>query len=241
MCSLEVCWSAWVLILIDFVGEVKPRSALEKHKFVQVKAKEKSFKRFLSCGFFLKFLVVVFSWLAILSLASRIGSAGEMKGFDPFEILGVQAGATRREISKAYRELSMKWHPDKHRSDPTEAERMFMKIAKAYEALTDDEARENWEKFGNPDGRQPMEVSLGLPTWLLMRENHNLVLVIYLLVLVIAIPLVVGTYYSNSKQYGEKMILHESYQIFAYLLKNLTMKHLPEALGTIYTFSPCFS
>jgi len=30
--------------------------------------------------------------------------------------------------------------------------RNFLKIAKAYAALTDEEARKNWETYGNPDG-----------------------------------------------------------------------------------------
>lgn len=38
-------------------------------------------------------------------------------------------------------------HPDKG-GDPV----AFDKIAKAYQALTDEESRENWEKYGNPDG-----------------------------------------------------------------------------------------
>lgn len=206
------------------------RSSLEKHKFTHVKAKETSVRRFFSCAFMLKLLVLVFCWLAIINLAARVGNVGEMRGFDPYEILGLKAGATEAEIKRQYRRLSVKWHPDRNQDRKAEAERMFMKIAKANEALTDPVARENWEKFGNPDGKQPMEVSLGLPTWLLMPENHNVVLVLYLLVLVVAIPVAVGTYYSNSKQYGEKMILNESYQVFAYLIHSLIMKHMPEAL-----------
>ena len=206
------------------------RSSLEKHKFTNVKAKETSVRRFFSCAFVLKLLIVIFCWLSIVNLAARVGNVGEMRGFDPYEILGIQPGATESEIKKQYRRLSVKWHPDGNQDNAVEAARMFMKIAKAKEALTDPVARENWEKFGNPDGKQPMEVSLGLPTWLLMPENHNVVLVLYLIILVIAIPVAVGTYYSNSKQYGEKMILNESYQVFAYLLNSLVMKHIPEAL-----------
>jgi hypothetical protein len=36
----------------------------------------------------------------------------------------------------------------------------MQKVAKAYETLTDPTARENWEKYGNPDGRQALEVRL---------------------------------------------------------------------------------
>ena len=45
-------------------------------------------------------------------------------------------GAEAREIKRAYRSLSLQYHPDKNPGNKM-AEDMFMKIAKAYEALTD--------------------------------------------------------------------------------------------------------
>lgn len=47
---------------------------------------------------------------------------------------------------------------------------------------------ENWRKFGNPDGKQPMEVSIALPTFLLEKEHHNTILIIYLIAMVVIIP-----------------------------------------------------
>lgn len=40
----------------------------------------------------------------------------ELKPFDPFEILGLERGAASGEIKKAYRQLSLKYHPDKVRA-----------------------------------------------------------------------------------------------------------------------------
>jgi translocation protein SEC63 len=37
----------------------------------------------------------------------------QVRPFDPFEILGVAPGATEKEIKRAYRQLSLKFHPDK--------------------------------------------------------------------------------------------------------------------------------
>ena len=37
----------------------------------------------------------------------------QVRPFDPFEILGVSTGATDKEIKRAYRQLSLKFHPDK--------------------------------------------------------------------------------------------------------------------------------
>lgn len=50
------------------------------------------------------------------------------------------------------------------------------------------QAKENWVKFGNPDGKQPMEVSIALPTFLLEKEHHNTILIIYLIAMVVIIP-----------------------------------------------------
>lgn len=50
------------------------------------------------------------------------------------------------------------------------------------------QAMDNWRKFGNPDGKQPMEVSIALPTFLLEKEHHNTILIIYLIAMVVIIP-----------------------------------------------------
>lgn len=50
-------------------------------------------------------------------------------------------------------------------------------------------AKENWQKYGNPDGKQALEVSIGLPTFLLDKDNHAAILLVYLVILVIAIPM----------------------------------------------------
>ena len=51
--------------------------------------------------------------------------------YDPFSILELESDATMSEIRKQYRKLSKVYHPDKEGGD----QQMFMKIAKAYEAL----------------------------------------------------------------------------------------------------------
>lgn len=41
----------------------------------------------------------------------------------------------------------------------------------AYQALTDDESRRNWEKYGNPDGPGAMSFGIALPSWIVEKEN----------------------------------------------------------------------
>lgn len=52
-------------------------------------------------------------WFLLLWWVSS--SVSDMKPFDPYEILEIERGATDREIKKAYRQLSLKFHPDKVR------------------------------------------------------------------------------------------------------------------------------
>jgi DnaJ family protein C protein 17 len=57
-----------------------------------------------------------------------------------YKILGVEAGASEREIATAYRFRALKLHPDKNRDDPTAQER-FLALTRAYQILSDPEAR----------------------------------------------------------------------------------------------------
>ena len=118
------------------------------------------------CGFFVRLLILSVMWYFIISFFMRIGDDTVIQQFDPFEILGVDQDADPRTIKKAYRQLSKQYHPDSWvKASPSEqaaAATAFIKVTKAHDALTDDEARENWQKYGNPDGKQSMEVSIGI-------------------------------------------------------------------------------
>ena len=48
-----------------------------------------------------------------------------------YEILEINSNATSEEIKKAYRKLSLKWHPDKNPTNREEAEEKFKEIADA--------------------------------------------------------------------------------------------------------------
>jgi len=63
-------------------------------------------------------------------------------GKDFYKILGVGRDASKQEITKAYRQLALKWHPDRHKEEKKAmAEEKFKEIAEAYEVLTDDEKK----------------------------------------------------------------------------------------------------
>ena len=96
-----------------------------------------------------------------------------MKAFDPFEILKITPEATKQEIKKAFRLRSLETHPDKNPDDPLAASK-FLQVTKAHQALTDEDAIENYKKYGNPDGPSAMKLAIGLPHFLMKKENQVL-------------------------------------------------------------------
>ncbi|OBT17010.1 molecular chaperone DnaJ [Vibrio sp. UCD-FRSSP16_10] len=70
-----------------------------------------------------------------------------MSKADYYNVLGVSKVASEKEIKKAYKRLAMKYHPDKNHSD--EAEDKFKEIKEAYEILTDQEKRQQYDQFGH--------------------------------------------------------------------------------------------
>ena len=66
---------------------------------------------------------------------------------DFYELLGVDRGAEKSAIKKAYRKMAMKYHPDKN-PDDKEAEEMFKAVNEAYQVLSDDEKRSIYDRYG---------------------------------------------------------------------------------------------
>lgn len=213
----------------------KARTSIEQAKYERLEREQRNSKAGMSRAFVLNMIATIATWCMFFYLISLVWNDHEIAKFDPFEILGIAPDSKLRVIKKAYRTLSLKYHPDKHPAGADGAEEaadMFMKVASAYAALTDETAKKNFEKFGNPEGRQSMEVSIGLPTFLLEKENHQVILVLYLLVLVVAIPVCVCLWYNESKQYMDNMIRHDTMEWYGHMLSEHThLKVLPEILA----------
>eukprot|EP00053_Salpingoeca_punica_P019735 m.201838 g.201838 ORF g.201838 m.201838 type:complete len:492 (-) comp17712_c0_seq2:3486-4961(-) len=76
----------------------------------------------------------------------------QAKKRDYYKILGVPRNADKKEINKAYRKLSVEWHPDKFQ-DPDlrkEAEKKFMDLRDAKEVLTDPNMRQVFDNGEDP-------------------------------------------------------------------------------------------
>lgn len=67
---------------------------------------------------------------------------------DYYEVLEVQKTATVEEIKKAYRKKAIQYHPDKNPGDKA-AEEKFKEAAEAYEILSDENKRAQYDRFGH--------------------------------------------------------------------------------------------
>lgn len=67
---------------------------------------------------------------------------------DYYEILGVKKDSADGEIKKAYRQMALKFHPDKNPGNK-EAEEHFKEAAEAYEILSNPEKRQRYDQFGH--------------------------------------------------------------------------------------------
>jgi molecular chaperone DnaJ len=69
-----------------------------------------------------------------------------------YDTLGVAKGASQDEIKKAYRKLARQYHPDKNPGDKA-SEDSFKEVQAAYDVLSDDEKRKQYDRFGATNGR----------------------------------------------------------------------------------------
>ncbi len=67
---------------------------------------------------------------------------------DYYEVLGVDKGASDRDIKKAYKRLAMKYHPDRTAGDKAKEEK-FKEIQEAHEILTDSQKRAAYDQYGH--------------------------------------------------------------------------------------------
>jgi len=78
---------------------------------------------------------------------------------DFYKTLGLSRRATHKEIKKAYRSMSLQWHPDKNKSEG--AAEKFSEIARAYEVLSDETKKEVFDQQGEDGLKRHEEGGMG--------------------------------------------------------------------------------
>ena len=94
------------------------RTSAEKAKAEELKKEGKGLGTLMkSKGFMINLVITIIFSIIFLWLAVSVSTDGEVNSFDPFHILEIDSGADSKAIKKAYRSLSLKYHPDKNPGD----------------------------------------------------------------------------------------------------------------------------
>ncbi|TEA12418.1 Translocation protein sec63 [Colletotrichum sidae] len=138
------------------------------------------------------------------------------KIWNPYDILGLPDSADETQIKKVYRKLSRTLHPDKVKPDPAKNETIeslnaaYVEISKAYQALTDEEVRNNYIQFGHPDGKQSFSIGIALPMFMISDGNGKYVVLAYTLLLGVLLPYLVGSWWYGTQRMSKDGVLMES-------------------------------
>ncbi|KAH8550104.1 hypothetical protein BGW37DRAFT_513924 [Umbelopsis sp. PMI_123] len=89
-------------------------------------------------------------WPTLLnsSTTTRLGRApSNATKKDPYEVLGISKSASQGDIKKAYYQLAKKYHPDTNKDK--DAREKFVEIQGAYEILSDEQKKAQYDQYGH--------------------------------------------------------------------------------------------
>ncbi|KAL7961486.1 Sec63 Brl domain-containing protein [Trichoderma compactum] len=138
------------------------------------------------------------------------------KIWNPYDILGISESFTEKQIKSHYKRLSVKFHPDKVRPDPSKNETLemlndrYVELTKAYQALTDEEVRNNYIQYGHPDGKQSFSIGIALPQFIIAEGNGKYLILLYTGLMGILLPYMVGSWWYGTKRMSKEGVLMES-------------------------------
>jgi len=159
--------------------------------------------------------------------------------FCPYKVLNLPASSLESpQVAKLARlsflKLALKYHPDKNPDDPA-ANQKFMDLSKAYKTLTDETARSNYEKYGNPDGPGSFKVAIALPKFLMEKDFQVQVLLAFFVFLLVLMPAFFLSQLSDqSTEYGVQI---SNKRVFFELFHDkMTAKDIPGLLANAMEF-----
>ena len=204
----------------------------ERYENLKLKIKSKNINFFFFFNIFY-FLICLYLFIECCKEVQK----NDKVRFDPFEILQISEGAPMPEIKKSYKKLSLKYHPDKNQNDK-EAKDKFININKAYRALTNEKAKENFKKYGNPDGPGLLEFGFALPFFLFEGKIGTYIITIFGISMIIIFPIIFIRWYKNSKKYNDDGLLIENLPLYYNMLnKDILIYNLPFIIGMSKEFN----
>ncbi|KAH8203435.1 hypothetical protein TruAng_002419 [Truncatella angustata] len=163
-------------------------------------------------------IAVLFGW-AFMGLNLYLvltTQATVAKIWNPYDILGIPDDYNEKQIKSHYKRLSLKFHPDKIRPDPAKNETIeslndyYVDLTKAYQALTDEEVRNNYIQYGHPDGKQGFSIGIALPKFIVSDGNGKYIILVYGLLLGVLLPWMVGSWWYGTQRMSKEGVLIES-------------------------------
>ena len=186
-------------------------------------------------------LIILIIYFIIVYKKIKLTSKN-VKTFNPYQILEIKDQESDvQTIKKSYKKLALKYHPDKNPNN-LQARAKFMLINKAYEILTNEESKTNFELYGNPDGPTSMRLSVGLPQYVLDKKNHFKILFIFLIVVCVIIPYQFYHWYKRINLFDQNDILISTNKIYGSITDiNSIITHLPFYISTGLEFVTHFN
>ncbi|KAF2719724.1 hypothetical protein K431DRAFT_250825 [Polychaeton citri CBS 116435] len=195
-------------------GFTPQNASLIETQRAKQKRKELRLKRMVTAG--VGWVVIVYMIYLMIVMQQAAPTI-----WNPYEILDIGMSATEKQINSRYRRLSVTMHPDKRQPNSALNETMdsvndeWVEIVKAYKALTDEEVRNNYIQYGNPDGKQSTSFGIALPQFLVAEGSGKYVLIFYGALLGIGLPLLVGKWwYGMQKVTREKVLVTSAGDMF---------------------------
>lgn len=66
-----------------------------------------------------------------------------------YEALGLAVGASKADVKRAFKQMAVRWHPDKHPEDPEAAKERFQEISRAFNSLMTTDEDEIIQQLGH--------------------------------------------------------------------------------------------
>ena len=159
-------------------------------------------------------------WMAYLIIVTARATP---KLWDPYEVLGISRSADEKQIKSHYRKLSLTLHPDKVKLDAALNQTLesvnehWVEVTKAFKALTDEEVRNNYLQYGNPDGKQSFSMGIALPSFIVADGHGKYTLTFYLGLVGIFLPWLVGSWwYGTQKVTKDGVLVNSAGNLFRY-------------------------